>query len=88
MALLSDLERDVPEFTLRATLDEDAEVVATRARSWLGVSNEEQGRWTGDYAPLSAWITTFEARGVLVFQTGDIALEEMRGSAAPNAVCP
>jgi Zn-dependent peptidase ImmA (M78 family) len=79
MALLSDLGRDVPEFALRATLDEDAEVVATRARSWLGVSDEEQERWTGDYAPLSAWITSFEARGVFVFQTGDIALEEMRG---------
>lgn len=79
MALMSDLGRDVAEFALRAALDEDAEVVAARARSWLGVSTEEQGRWTGDYVPLSAWITTFEARGVLVFQTGDIALEEMRG---------
>ena len=40
---------------------------------------EEQRRWTGDYGPLNAWIAAFEARGVLVFQTGDIALEEMRG---------
>jgi hypothetical protein len=79
VALTSELGREVPEFPLRATLDENAEVVAARARSWLGVLAEEQSRWTGDYGPLNAWIAAFEGRGVLVFQTGDVALEEMRG---------
>ncbi len=79
VALTSELGREVPEFSLRATLDADTEVVAARARSWLGVVAEEERRWTGDYGPLNAWIAVFEARGVLVFQTGDIALEEMRG---------
>ncbi len=79
VALTSELGREVPEFPLRATVDADAEVVAARARSWLGVLAEEQSRWTGDYGPLNAWIAAFEARDVLVFQTGDVALEEMRG---------
>jgi Zn-dependent peptidase ImmA (M78 family)/transcriptional regulator with XRE-family HTH domain len=79
VALTSELGHEVAGFSLRATLDEDAEVVAARARSWLGVPAEEQSRWTGDYSPFNAWIAAFEARGVLVFQTGDIALEEMRG---------
>jgi Zn-dependent peptidase ImmA (M78 family)/transcriptional regulator with XRE-family HTH domain len=77
MALMSELDREVPEFPLQVILD--AEASAAGARSWLGVAAEEQGRWTGDYGPLAAWIAAFEAHGMLVFQTGDIALEEMRG---------
>ncbi len=88
IALMGDLGREVPEFPLRATLDADAEGVAARARSWLGVAVEEQGRWTGDYGPLSAWIAAFEAHGVLVFQTGEVALEEMRGFALAERRLP
>jgi transcriptional regulator with XRE-family HTH domain len=79
VALTRELGREVSEFPLRATVDADAEVVAARARSWLGVVVEEQRRWAGDYDPLNAWIAAFEPRGVLVFQTGDVTLEEMRG---------
>jgi transcriptional regulator with XRE-family HTH domain len=59
VALTSELGREVAECPLRATLDEDAEVVAARARSWLGVPAEEQSRWTGDYGPLNAWFAGF-----------------------------
>lgn len=77
--LLGDLERSVPEFPLRAALDDDPEEVAARARAWLGVSPEDQARWAGAYEPLSAWLTVLEARSVLVFQTSEVSLEEMRG---------
>jgi Zn-dependent peptidase ImmA (M78 family)/DNA-binding XRE family transcriptional regulator len=79
VALANEIGRAAAEFQLRTTLDEDAEVVAARARSWLGVVDEGQSRGTGDYGPFNAWIDAFEARGVLVFQTGEVALEEMRG---------
>lgn len=79
LELLVDLDRPVPELALRAGLDDDPEEVATRARRWLGVSLEAQGRWAGEYEPLNAWLAIFEAHGVLVFQTGDVPLEEMRG---------
>lgn len=79
LELLSEFDRPVPELPLRATLDDDPEETATRARTWLGVSLDEQARWTGDYDPLNAWLTVFEARGILVFQTGEVPLEEMRG---------
>jgi Zn-dependent peptidase ImmA (M78 family) len=87
-ALASGLGREVPELGLRVSLDEDAEAVAARARSWLDVTSEEQAQWTGDYGPLNSWIATFEARGVLVFQTGDVALEEMRGFALGERQLP
>lgn len=79
LELLSDLDRPVLELPLRAGLDEDPEEVATRARAWLRVPLDEQARWDGDYGPLNAWLAVFEARGILVFQTGDVPLEEMRG---------
>jgi Zn-dependent peptidase ImmA (M78 family) len=79
LELLSDFDRPVPELPLRAALDDDPEEIATRARTWLEVSIDEQSRWTSDYDPLNAWLTVCEARGILVFQTGGVPLEEMRG---------
>ncbi len=77
--LLTDLDRPVPEFPLRVGLDDNAEEVAAQARAWLGVPLEEQSRWAGEYEPLSGWLAVLEARGILVFQTSDVPLEEMRG---------
>ena len=79
LELLSDLDRPVPELPLRARLDDDPEEVATGARTWLRVSLDQQTRWVGEYDPLNAWLAVFEAQGILVFQTGDVPLEEMRG---------
>ena len=77
--LLVDLDRTVSEFPLRATLDDDPEEVAARARTWLGVSLEAQSRWAGDYESLNAWLAALEACGIMVFQTGDVPVEQMRG---------
>ena len=77
--LLGDLDRSVPELPLRTAPDDDPEEVAARARAWLGVSLEDQARWAGEYEPLSAWLTALEARSVLVFQTSEVSLDEMRG---------
>jgi Zn-dependent peptidase ImmA (M78 family)/transcriptional regulator with XRE-family HTH domain len=79
--LLGELGRGVPEVALRAGLEDDPEAVATRARGWLDVTLEEQTEWVGAYEALNGWIAAFEAHGVLVFQTGDVALDEMRGFA-------
>ena len=79
LELLAELDRAVPELPLRVGLDDDPEEVAARAREWLGVSLEEQAEWAGGYEPLNGWLAAFEARGVLVFQTGDVPLDEMRG---------
>lgn len=79
LELLSDFDRPIPELPLRAALDDDPEELATHARTWLAVSLDEQSRWIGDFDPLNAWLTVCEARGILVFQTGEVPLEEMRG---------
>jgi Zn-dependent peptidase ImmA (M78 family) len=38
-----------------------------------------QRRWRTEYQPLAGWIAALEARHVLVFQTGEVELAEMRG---------
>ena len=62
-----------------ASLDEDSVVVASRARTWLGISLDTQSTWRGEYDAISGWIQTLEGRNVLVFQAGGVDLEEMRG---------
>lgn len=77
--LLADLGLPIPGFPLRATVAENAEVVAGRAREWLGVTLADQRGWRGEYQALAGWIAMLETRGVLVFQTGRVSLDEMRG---------
>ena len=79
LELLDDLERPVTELPLRASLDDDPEGLAARGREWLRVSLTEQARWVAPYEALNGWIAAFEARGFLVFQTSEVALDEMRG---------
>lgn len=38
--------------------------------------------------PLNAWLAVFEARGILVFQTGDVPLDEMRGFSLNERTLP
>lgn len=63
----------------RAALNEDPEYVGQVARNWLNVRLEDQFRWSGAYKPLNEWISAFEHRGILVFQTSKVPLKEMRG---------
>jgi len=68
--------------------DEDPEIVGTRIREMLGVNWESQVEWPSAYAALSAWREAIEGTGVLVFQTGGIDLQEMRGTSIPHGPLP
>ncbi len=76
------------------TLQDDPERAATVARQWLEVTIEEQVRWTGPYEPLNRWISVFESRGILVFQTKNVPvtesvpLREMRGFSITDPLLP
>ncbi len=88
LELLEDLGRPHPEFPLRAALDDDAEEMAQRARAWLQVPLEMQTRWTADYDALNGWLAALEARGILVFQTGEVPIGEMRGFSLNEHILP
>ena len=57
----------------------DSDRLAQEARQILGVSIQQQCAWRGPYETLHGWIAALERVGVLVFQTGGVSLDEMRG---------
>lgn len=79
-----------PTHRLRAVLhpDQDAEEAGAHLRELLGITWVSQTQWAGDYAALNAWRAAVEAKGVLVFQTSAVELDEMRATCIPDAPLP
>ena len=67
---------------------EDEEIVGHRIRETLGIPWETQLGWAGPYPALNAWRAAIERQGILVFQTGDVELTEMRGTSIPHGPLP
>jgi Zn-dependent peptidase ImmA (M78 family)/DNA-binding XRE family transcriptional regulator len=78
----------VPTLEGAVTPEEDPEAVGIRIRELLGVNWETQVDWPSAYAALNAWREAVEETGVLVFQTGGIDLQEMRGTSIPHGPLP
>ncbi len=74
------------EESIHPTLDQ--EQAGQYIRESLGVSWEDQANWSSPYAALSAWRSAIESKGILVFQTGDAPLQEMRGTCIPDQPFP
>lgn len=66
----------------------DADEIGDTLRSGLGVTIEQQQGWANKYDALNAWISAVERLGVLVFQTSDVDLDEMRGFSMPDTIVP
>jgi len=83
LELLDDLGDETPAFLLAAAQDEDPEMVGARIRVALGVSSEDQSRWsdTDGRAAFNAWRSRIENMGVLVFQATHFTSEQASGFA-------
>jgi Zn-dependent peptidase ImmA (M78 family) len=66
----------------------DAEEAGHHIRELLGVSWRAQTEWASAYEALNAWRSAMEAKGVLVFQSSGVELEEMRGTCIPDQPLP
>jgi Zn-dependent peptidase ImmA (M78 family) len=88
LELLQELEEEAPEFTLRATINDDPTVVAKKARDALGISIQEQIKWSYGGIAFNSWRAALEKLGVLVFQFRDVPREEMRGVSVPEFPLP
>ena len=79
-----------PPHRLRAVLhpNQDAEEAGAHLRELLGITLSVQTQWTSDYAALNAWRAAVEAKGVLVFQTSEMELDEMRATCIPDTPLP
>jgi Zn-dependent peptidase ImmA (M78 family) len=54
----------------------------------LGITWKIQTSWTKEYEALNAWRAAVESNGILVFQTSEVELEEMRATCIPDAPLP
>lgn len=71
-----------------ANARQDAAQLARFARGLLRVELEEQFGWRRPYDALHRWTRALEGLGVLVFQTGDVEREEMRGFSLSDQPVP
>ncbi len=88
LELYGRLAESIPVFTGKARANEDAEVVGRRIRDVLGIGWAEQISWPSPNAALNAWRRAVERLGILVFQSGSMSVEEMRGISIPRGPLP
>lgn len=70
---------NVPGFDLRATMGEEASVVADRIRDLLGLTLHTQLSWRDKYEALNGWRTAFESVGIICLQFSGVSVREARG---------
>lgn len=66
----------------------DPEEAGHHIRELLGVTWRAQMDWASAYEALNAWRSAMEAKGVLVFQSSGVEMDEMRGTCIPNQPLP
>jgi Zn-dependent peptidase ImmA (M78 family)/transcriptional regulator with XRE-family HTH domain len=86
--LFERLGERLPEIPALAHPQEQAEEVGRRIRQLLSVSWDSQLQWASAYGALNEWRSRIERLGILVFQTGDVSLKEMRGTSIPHGPLP
>lgn len=91
-ALALDLAEEMEEvpapFPFAVRIDDEVEDAGNRVREFLGIGLEQQKAWSGLRTPLREWRTAMEQRGILVFQTTGVDMEEVRGFSIAADVFP
>lgn len=77
--MCDDLGETTVSIDLKASTVDSADAVAESIRTYLGVSKEIQESWKNPYESLNGWKGLIESRGILVFQSSQIEVTEMRG---------
>ncbi len=77
--LAEELEEDIRTFSLSIQIDTEPRGSAGLVRDFLGVDLDTQKSWPAGRETFNNWRTLFERASVLVFQSADVELNEMRG---------
>ncbi|HEV7405325.1 MAG TPA: XRE family transcriptional regulator [Chthoniobacteraceae bacterium] len=77
-----------PEVVAKLHPEMDREDAGRQIREFLGLSWGEQMQWGNPSEALRAWRTAIEEKGVLIFQTSDVQMEETRGTCIPDQPLP
>jgi len=80
---------DLPlDFVGSIDLSSAVVTLGSKIRKQLGVSIEQQNSWYEKYNALRNWTSLCESLGVIVFQTGRVDVDEMRGFAISDKYAP
>ncbi len=77
--LYEDLEGQIDNFELKASVSDDPEEVASRIRISLNAKLEEQFKLSNSYQALNYWRNLLESQNILVLQAPRIDKMQMRG---------
>jgi Zn-dependent peptidase ImmA (M78 family) len=79
--LMEELGEPIPEFSLRAHLNESPVEVGRQMREATAIDSLTQLDWSNEWRAWSGWRGAIEQLGVLVFQFPKVRLQETRGLA-------
>jgi Zn-dependent peptidase ImmA (M78 family)/DNA-binding XRE family transcriptional regulator len=88
LEIYEQLSERPPQLSATANPDENPEEVGHRIRALLNITWQTQLDWPSANAALNGWRSAIEALGVLVFQSSDVPLSEMRGTSIPRSPLP
>jgi Zn-dependent peptidase ImmA (M78 family)/DNA-binding XRE family transcriptional regulator len=88
LEIYEQLSERPPQLSATANPDENPEEVGRRIRALLNINWQMQLDWPSANAALNGWRSAIEALGVLVFQSSDVSLSEMRGTSIPRSPLP
>lgn len=86
LAVKTELNEPVAEFTLHASLATNVETLGARIREFLEVSEASQQRFAKK--AFEGWRTAIEAKDILVFVAPRLKIKEMRGTALAETTLP
>jgi Zn-dependent peptidase ImmA (M78 family) len=79
LELLQNIGRSPKLFQAKISLGDDPDQLAERMRRFMRVSYDEQCHWRDPRTAFNSWREKIESHDVLVFQSTDVPLREMRG---------
>lgn len=88
LELLELLGESKPKIDLVIHPSMNAEEVGAIVREDLRIDWKDQLEWSSSYSALSGWRNAIESKGILIFQTGKVPLQEMRGTCMPDHPLP
>ena len=73
------LNRDVPTLDIHIDITEEIEPTASIIRNMLGISRHAQVNLPNNYEAFRFWKNALEKKGILVLQSLNVSVDEMRG---------
>jgi len=79
LELMADIGEKPHEIKQHISIKENPEDISVRIRKFLGIDFQQQTSWTNANEGFNQWRAAIERFGILVFQTGEISVKEVRG---------